>query len=112
MLIDVLGKEFELPLAAELVVQESSQAIAALETARERHYVWVRPDGIHCAFVHDKIRSALLERLSAEQRREQHYRVAQLLPRRRPVRRLDLAIGRRRAELFRNQLCPRRLIWR
>ena len=35
----VLGKEFELPLAAELVGQESSRAIAALESARERHYV-------------------------------------------------------------------------
>jgi signal transduction histidine kinase/DNA-binding response OmpR family regulator len=72
----VLGKEFELPLAAELVGQESSRAIAALEAARERHYVWVRPDGVRCAFVHDKIRAALLERLSAEERQNVHYSIA------------------------------------
>ena len=72
----VLGKEFDLPLAAELVGQESSQAIAALETARERHFVWVRTDGVRCAFVHDKIRAALLARLSSPERRELHYRIA------------------------------------
>ena len=44
------------------------QAIASLETARERHFVWVRPDGVRCAFVHDKIRAALLARLSPEER--------------------------------------------
>jgi two-component system sensor kinase len=72
----VLGKEFDLPLAAELVGQESSQAITALETARERHFVWVRGDDDRCAFVHDKIRTALLARLSSEERRELHYRIA------------------------------------
>jgi two-component system sensor kinase len=72
----VLGKEFELPLAAGLVGQESSRAIDALEAARERHFVWVRPDGVRCAFVHDKIRAALLERLSSEERQSLHYRIA------------------------------------
>jgi two-component system sensor kinase len=72
----VLGKEFELPLAAELVGQESSRAIDALEASRERHFVWVRPDGVRCAFVHDKIRAALLERLSSEERQSLHYRIA------------------------------------
>ncbi len=87
----VLGKEFDLPLAAELVGQESSQAIAALEKARERHYVWVRPDGIRCAFVHDKIRAALLERLSPQRRQELHYRIALSLQANAPDRIFDLA---------------------
>ena len=72
----MLGKGVELPLAAELVGQESSRAIAAVETARERHYVWVRPDGVRCAFVHDKIRAALLERLTPRQRQDLHYSIA------------------------------------
>ncbi len=72
----VLGKEFDLPLAAELVAQESSAAIAAVETARERHFLWVRADGVRCAFVHDKIRAALLARLPAEDRQKVHYRIA------------------------------------
>ena len=87
----VLGKEFDLPLAAELVGQESSQAIAALEKARERHYVWVRPDGIRCAFVHDKIRAALLARLSPQRRQELHYRIALSLQANAPDRIFDLA---------------------
>ena len=87
----VLGKEFDLPLAAELVEQESSQAIAALEKARERHYVWVRPDGIRCAFVHDKIRAALLARLSPPRRQELHYRIALSLQANAPERIFDLA---------------------
>jgi signal transduction histidine kinase/DNA-binding response OmpR family regulator len=87
----VLGKEFDFPLAAELVGQESWQAIAALEQARERHYVWVRPDGIRCAFVHDKIRDALLARLSAQRRQELHYRIARSLQGNNPDRIFDLA---------------------
>jgi len=75
----VLGKEFYLPLAAQLVKQKSSLAITALQTARERHYVWIRADGVHCAFVHDKIRAALLSRLSPQRRQELHYRIAMLL---------------------------------
>ena len=87
----VMGKEFDLPLAAELIGQDSSQAINALEKARERHYLWVRPDGICCAFVHDKIRSALLARLSGERRQELHHRVALALQARAPDRIFDLA---------------------
>ncbi len=87
----VLGKEFDLPLATELVGQESSQAIAALEKARERHYVWVRPDGIRCAFVHDKIREALLARLPPQQRQELHGRIALSLHARSPDGIFELA---------------------
>ncbi|MGA2258643.1 MAG: histidine kinase dimerization/phospho-acceptor domain-containing protein, partial [Thermoguttaceae bacterium] len=81
----------DLPLAAEVVEQESSQAITALEKARERHYVWVRPDGVRCAFVHDKIRAALLARLSPQRRQELHYRIAMSLQAKAPERIFDLA---------------------
>jgi two-component system sensor kinase len=87
----VLGKEFELPMAAEIAQQTPSQAFAALDDARERHFVWVQPDGIGCAFMHDKIRAALLARLSAEKRQELHYRIALLLRKDAPDRIFDLA---------------------
>ena len=87
----VLGKEFDLALAAELVEQEPWRAIAALEQARERHYVWVRPDGVRCAFVHDKIRAALLARLSTERRQELHHRIALSLQGNAPDHIFDLA---------------------
>ena len=87
----VLSKEFELPMAAELVGQTAREAVAALDVARERHFVWVRPDGVGCAFVHDKIREALLARLSASKRRRLHYRIALLLRKDAPERIFDLA---------------------
>ncbi len=75
----VLGKEFELDVAAELAQQTPSQAIAALDVARQRRLVWLRPDGSRCVFVHDKIRSSLLDRHNASERRELHSRAAQYL---------------------------------
>lgn len=58
---------------------------------RERHFVWVQPDGVHCAFVHDKIRSALLARLSVEARRNLHWQIALSLQKSFPDRVFDLA---------------------
>ena len=75
----ILGKEFDLTFTAKLVGQTPAQAIAALDKARDRHFVWVRPDGMHCTFVHDKIRSALLKSLSEQDRKDLHHRVALLL---------------------------------
>ena len=68
----VLGKEFELHIAAELARQSPSQAIAALDVARQRRLVWLRPDGSSCVFVHDKIRASLLERHQTAELRELH----------------------------------------
>lgn len=72
----VLGKEFNLQAAIELAEAEAVTAFEMLEVARERHLVWMRSDGARCVIVHDKIRAALLDRLSAEQRRALHYRAA------------------------------------
>jgi len=87
----VLGKEFDLGLAAGLVELSADQAVAVLETARQRHLVWMRPDQSECAFVHDKIRAALLEPIAPPRRRELHKRVAHLLEREAPGRLFDLA---------------------
>ena len=87
----VLGKEFDLSLAAEIAHCPTSEAVDILDKARERHFVWVRPDGIRCAFVHDKIRSALLGRLSSEARRELHEQIALSLQENSPDRVFDLA---------------------
>lgn len=75
----VLGKEFELKIVAELACQQPSQAIAALDEARQRRLIWLRPDGASCVFVHDKIRAALLARLTPGERRDIHRRAAAYL---------------------------------
>ncbi|HUT10570.1 MAG TPA: response regulator [Thermoguttaceae bacterium] len=87
----VLGKEFDLGMAAELARQSPSQAIAALDEARQRRLVWLRPNEARGAFVHDKIRSTLLERMTTEQRQKLHHRAARHLQRHAPQRVSDLA---------------------
>ena len=87
----VLGKEFDLETVSDLVCHASSEAIFALNEARQRCLVWLGPDGTRCIFVHDKIRAALLERLSAEQRRDIHRRAASSLQAKSPDNASSLA---------------------
>ncbi len=72
----VLGKEFELNLAAGLAGLSPQQAVNVLEMASQRHFLWIQPDKGQCDFVHDKIRTTLLERTAPEKRRELHDRIA------------------------------------
>ncbi|MBV9124793.1 MAG: AAA family ATPase, partial [Planctomycetes bacterium] len=87
----VLGKTFDLDFAAALARQAPSQAISALDEARRRHLVWARAPGTSCTFVHDKIREALLARLTPEERRHLHHQAAQYLEEKRPQEIFDLA---------------------
>jgi len=77
----ILGKDFPVDVAAELAGQTAAQAINALDTARQRRLVWLRPDGSRCVFVHDKIRSALLDRHNEDDRRALHALAARHLQR-------------------------------
>ena len=56
-------KEFDLELAATLAKITRAEAIAALDEARRRHIIWARTQDTRCAFIHDKLRQTLLERL-------------------------------------------------
>jgi PAS domain S-box-containing protein len=78
----VLGKDFDLHLAATLAGQAPGEAVAALDEARRRHIVWARPQDNQAVFIHDRLRQALLERLPAAERRELHLRAALELERR------------------------------
>lgn len=87
----LLGKEFELDFAAALTLQSPTEVMAALEEARQKHLVWLKPTGSHGVFVHDRIRASLLERLAEEQKRELHSRAASHLVQHAPERVFDLA---------------------
>ncbi len=87
----VLGKEFDLNLAAKFLSLSTSQAVTTLATARERHLVWIRPNGAECIFVHDKIRTALLARVTPKTRQDLHLRVARHLQQKDVGRIFDLA---------------------
>jgi two-component system sensor kinase len=72
----VLGKEFDLFTASKMAGQTSSEAIASLQEAKSRHLLWAKVTDDRCAFIHDKIRETLLNRLSDEDRRNLHLRSA------------------------------------
>ncbi len=72
----VLGKEFDLDFAARLARQTPAEAVAALDEARRRHIVWARRRETSCAFIHDKLRHTLLERLPPADQQELHRRAA------------------------------------
>ncbi len=87
----VLGKEFEIDVAGKLVGYSPEQVITSLDVARARRLVWLRPDGTHCVFVHDKIRSTLLNLLPASNRRKLHAQAAGLLQRQDEHRAAEIA---------------------
>lgn len=73
----LLGKEFEIDLAATLGGISAAEVGPLIEDARRRHLVWVDAQARNCAFVHDKIREAALEELDAQQRTKLHLAAAQ-----------------------------------
>ncbi len=87
----VLGKEFDLHTAAVLAQQSSDEAIAALDEARHRHIVWAKAQDTHCAFIHDKLRETLLQRLPDAERKGLHLHAALDLETHSPGRVFELA---------------------
>jgi tetratricopeptide (TPR) repeat protein len=75
----VLGKEFELGLAADLAGQSAGEAVAAVDEARRRHLLWGSTSPDHCAFVHDKLRETLLDDLAPDDLAALHLRAAEHL---------------------------------
>jgi signal transduction histidine kinase/tetratricopeptide (TPR) repeat protein len=87
----VLGKSFDVDLAAALVDVDAAAAVQALQPMRARHLLWLDQDDLAATFVHDKLREALLARLSAEDRGDLHARSAALLVDRTDASPYDLA---------------------
>ncbi|MGI8809399.1 MAG: BREX system ATP-binding domain-containing protein [Acidimicrobiales bacterium] len=85
----LLGKEFDSSMAASLVGQSAEEAAAAIDVARRRHILW--SSGDHCAFVHDKLREALLDQLEERDRRALHRHAALAFEARAPDRVFELA---------------------
>ncbi len=81
----VLGRSFEVEVAATLAGFDLRTAHLALADARDRQIVWLDADGLTCTFLHDRLRETLLEELSGDERRAMHHKAALAL------RGLDLA---------------------
>ena len=87
----VLGKEFDLVLAADLANQPPSQVVPALDEAKRRRILWVDEEEGACHFLHDKLREALLSRLDAPHRTALHHAAAQRIEQLDNTRVFDLA---------------------
>ncbi|MGE3234710.1 MAG: EAL domain-containing protein, partial [Thermoleophilia bacterium] len=87
----VLGKGFEIALAAELAAQDPSGAIASLAEARRRNIVWTDQDESQVTFVHDKLREALLGRVEPDELRALHRAAARRIEAAHPDRAFELA---------------------
>ena len=87
----VLGKAFDPAVATALAGQTSTQVIPALNDCRKRHLIWLDEEVGRAAFVHDKIREALLGRLGEEERRALHRAAADHLERSRSDAVFELA---------------------
>ncbi len=85
----VIGKSFEFELAGSVASISATGANRALEEAQSRHFLWFEEG--RCTFLHDRLREALLRRLSDERRREIHQTIAQRLKVRSPDAVFDLA---------------------
>lgn len=85
----VLGPEFSLEIAANLAGVEAP--IEAIEEARSKKLIWMRPDQSTCVFMHDKIREAMLAHLKPARRQSIHRRAAESLRRQGVVDPADVA---------------------
>ncbi len=81
----VLGKEFDLELAADLAGQSGREAVGAVNEAHRRNIVWFARTGAGCVFVHDKLREALLADVGADELAALHLGAAERLERLEPA---------------------------
>ncbi|MCV7410632.1 AAA family ATPase [Mycobacterium florentinum] len=72
----ILGREFDLDLAATLAGQDYTQARYAMRPAVERHLVWASTEG-RFTFAHDKLRDSLLAQLDPLQLSALHMAAAE-----------------------------------
>lgn len=87
----LVGKEFSLDIAASLTRMSISEAVGALLYARDRCLIWERADGGQFVFVHDQIRSSLLDRLDPDEQKQLHLRAALHLQEHSPTRVSEIA---------------------
>ncbi|MBA2114207.1 ATP-binding protein [Bremerella alba] len=87
----LVGKEFSLDTAAALARLTLPDAVAALLHAKDRNLIWERADGGQFVFVHDKIRSSLLDRLDPSEQKQLHLRAALHLQEHSPSRVSEIA---------------------
>jgi signal transduction histidine kinase len=86
----VIGRHFDLTLAAPLVGQSRQEAEAAVRQALERHIIWARDEQTF-TFAHDRLRATLLAELPQADQTDLHRRAAEGIDSRDPSNAFRLA---------------------
>lgn len=86
----VIGKQFDIEIPLALTGATAEQVFSRLTSVRNQGLIWNKPNGM-IAFVHDKIREAVISKLNVERRCDLHRLIAEYLQRRYPSRCFDLA---------------------
>ena len=86
----VIGKQFDIQVPVALTDVGIDNAFRLIDAVREQGLVWLKPDG-QIAFVHDKIREAVVSRIEDKDRQELHARIAHYLQKHEADRYFDLA---------------------
>ncbi|MCG8653276.1 MAG: AAA family ATPase, partial [Pirellulales bacterium] len=94
----VIGKDFNLDVAADLAGIGTEAAHLALKPVREHRLVWSHPDNV-ISFVHDKIREAILSDQSDEKIRSMHGQIGRYLETNHPDHSFELAFHYDAAEM-------------
>ena len=87
----ILGKEFDTHWASQLARIPDDQRDSVISEAVSKNLIWNEGEGGKSTFVHDKIREALLGRMSVRQRQQLHHQAAQFIHSIHPDRIVDLA---------------------
>ncbi|SMP70752.1 two-component system, unclassified family, sensor kinase [Neorhodopirellula lusitana] len=86
----VIGRDFNLEIAADLVGVSLADAHASIYPARVQRLVWSRPDR-NLSFVHDKIRESILMEMSPDRIRCMHGQIGRYLQKHEPDEHFKLA---------------------
>jgi len=87
----VLGRRFNLDLAAILAELSPADTMTAAHEVQRRQIVWAGVPEPWWVFVHDKLREALLARLTDDQRKGLHQRAAEWLEKNHSYRVFDIS---------------------
>lgn len=86
----IAGKQFDATVPIALAGISPEVAFSTMDSVSGHGLIWFRPNG-NVAFVHDKVREAVIERMSGEARRNIHRRLAEHLAIHQPESHFDLA---------------------
>ncbi|OVE77695.1 hypothetical protein BVX98_02040 [bacterium F11] len=75
----MIGKEFDLDVAAHIAQISFTDSWKLMEEARRRQIIWIKKSGDRCNFVHDKLRNIFLQKISLETKKEIHLKLAKIL---------------------------------